>query len=426
MPDCKNVWNGEDEIVFGVLVRGLYLDISGCPWVVVPDPGKGGVPRQALTVDIASVLVDGAPDEEAAAKLLREAFDAWEFDKAPAGLDAIMQSDRMVAAPACVAIKNREALAGLYWVGRDLESARLRLEKQDDSLLEISPAEPARVVNAAERADVVRGRIALVTGGAQGIGEEIVRSLAASGALVFIADLNLEGASKLADSVNASENRLAALPAAVNVSDEGSVAALFRAIALSAGGLDLCISNAGVLKAGSVLEQPLKDFQFTTDVNYTGFFLAAKYAGLLMRCQFRTAPRWKTDIIQINSKSGLEGSKKNGAYAGGKFGGIGLVESFALELVEYNIKVNAICPGNFLDGPLWSDPRKGLFVQYLEAGKVPGAKTVEDVRAFYEAKVPMRRGCTGADLSRAIYYIVEQEYETGQAVPVTGGQTMLH
>jgi sorbitol-6-phosphate 2-dehydrogenase len=272
----------------------------------------------------------------------------------------------------------------------------------------------------------VRDKIALVTGGAQGIGEEIVRSLAASGALVFIADLNLEGASKLADAVNAAENRIAALPAAVNVSDEASVAALFRTIALTAGGLDLCISNAGVLKAGSVLEQPLKDFQFTTDVNYTGFFLAAKHAGLLMRCQFRTAPAWKTDIIQINSKSGLEGSKKNGAYAGGKFGGIGLVESFALELVDYNIKVNAICPGNFLNGPLWSDPKKGLFVQYLEAGKVPGAKSVEDVRAFYEAKVPMRRGCTGADLSRAIYYIVEQEYETGQAVPVTGGQTMLH
>ena len=104
---------------------------------------------------------------------------------------------------------------------------------------------------------------------------------------------------------------------------------------------------------------------------------------------------------------------------------MGLVQSFALELIEYGIKVNAICPGNFFDGPLWSDPEKGLFVQYLRTGKVPGAKTVSDVKAYYEAKVPMGRGCEGPDVMRALYYLVEQEYETGQALPVTGGQVML-
>jgi sorbitol-6-phosphate 2-dehydrogenase len=426
VPDLKSIGIEENENCFAVLIRGLYLDISGYSWMVIPDRETADEPTQALTVDIVSVFVDGVLDEEAAAKLFREALDAWKFEKAPAGIDAIIQSDRNIIAPSCMAIKNHETLVCLYWIDRSLEAVRRRFKDRNDSFLEISPVEPVRGVNTAERANVVRNKIALVTGGAQGIGEEIVRGLAASGALVFIADLNLEGASRLAEAINVRENRIAALPAEVNVSEEASVAALFRTVALTAGGLDLCISNAGVLKAGSVLEQSLKDFQFTTDVNYTGFFLIAKYAGLLMRRQFRTAPKWKTDIIQINSKSGLEGSKKNGAYAGGKFGGIGLVESFALELVEFNIKVNAICPGNFLDGPLWSDPKKGLFVQYLAAGKVPGAKTAADVRAFYEAKVPMKRGCTGADLSRAIYYIVEQEYETGQAVPVTGGQTMLH
>jgi sorbitol-6-phosphate 2-dehydrogenase len=67
-----------------------------------------------------------------------------------------------------------------------------------------------------------------------------------------------------------------------------------------------------------------------------------------------------------------------------------------------------------------------LFAQYLKTGKVPGAKTITDIRASYESRVPMKRGCTGKDLARAIFYIVEQEYETGQAVPVTGGQIMLH
>jgi sorbitol-6-phosphate 2-dehydrogenase len=286
--------------------------------------------------------------------------------------------------------------------------------------------------SAVNRSSVVKNKIVLVTGGAQGFGEEIVRGLAASGALVFIADLNMAGAEKLAETLNAAsmedgaEKRIAAVAVPVNVSDEASVEALFKTIADTAGGLDLCVSNAGVLKAASVLEQDVGAFRFVTDINYTGFFLMAKHCGRLLRRQNRTAPGWKTDIIQINSKSGLEGSNKNGAYAGGKFGAIGLVESFALELVAYGIKVNAICPGNFLDGPLWSDPEKGLFVQYLNTGKVPGAKTVADVRAFYEAKVPMKRGCTGADVMRAIYYVVEQEYETGQAIPVTGGQVMLH
>jgi sorbitol-6-phosphate 2-dehydrogenase len=133
-----------------------------------------------------------------------------------------------------------------------------------------------------------------------------------------------------------------------------------------------------------------------------------------------------SDIVQINSKSGLEGSNKNGAYAGSKFGTIGLTQSFAKELVVDRIKVNSICPGNFFDGPLWSDPDHGLFVQYLRTGKVPGAKTVEDVRKAYEEKVPMARGCTPTDVTRAILYCVEQQYETGQAIPVTGGQVMLH
>ena len=188
----------------------------------------------------------------------------------------------------------------------------------------------------------------------------------------------------------------------------------------------MVVSNAGIVRAGSVLEQDASAFRLSTDINYVAFFLVTKHLGQLLARQHSTAPEWLTDIIQINSKSGLVGSNKNAAYAGSKFGGIGLTQSFALELCAYNIKVNAVCPGNFLDGPLWSDPVRGLFVQYLAAGKVPGAKTVEDVRRYYEAKVPMNRGCMPLDVARAVMYCVEQKYETGQAIPVTGGQVMLN
>jgi len=180
-----------------------------------------------------------------------------------------------------------------------------------------------------------------------------------------------------------------------------------------------------VLRAESVKTQSERDFDFVTDVNYKGYYLCVQRAAPILALQHKANAASTSDIIQINSKSGLVGSKKNFAYAGSKFGGIGLTQSFALELIEDGVKVNSVCPGNFFDGPLWSDPERGLFVQYLRAGKIPGAKTIDEVRHAYESKVPMGRGCRAEDVIRAILYLIEQQYETGQALPVTGGQEML-
>ena len=273
---------------------------------------------------------------------------------------------------------------------------------------------------------VVLNKTCVVTGGAQGFGEAIVRGLVAHGALVFIADMNIEGANRLAAELNHAAGRTVAFGVGVNVTDEDSVRAMVETVVRTTGGMDVLVSNAGVLKAGSVKQMTLKDFRFVTEVNYIGFFLCTKHAAPVMERMNRATGRYFTDIISISSKSALEGSNRNGAYAGSKFGVVGLVQSFAKELVTDNIKVNTICPGNFFDGPLWSDPDRGLFVQYLAAGKVPGAKTVADVRHFYENQVPMKRGCFGDDVMKAILYTIEQKYETGQAIPVTGGQVMLN
>lgn len=268
-------------------------------------------------------------------------------------------------------------------------------------------------------------KVALVTGAAQGFGLGISEALLREGANVVLADLNAAQAELRAGELAQKYGAGRARALGADVTDETSVQAMVTETVLQYGGLDLFVSNAGVLKAGSLEETDLATFDFVNRVNYTAYFLGCRHASRPMKIQHRFRPDYFMDIIQINSKSGLSGSNRNFAYAGSKFAGIGLTQSFALELVEHDIKVNSICPGNLFDGPLWSDPEQGLFVQYLRAGKVPGAKTIHDVRRFYEDKVPMKRGCTIEDVARAILYLVEQEYETGQALPVTGGQVML-
>ena len=271
----------------------------------------------------------------------------------------------------------------------------------------------------------VAGRVAIVTGAAQGFGQGIAEELFEQGANVIIADLNQEKGTELAQTLNAKNKSNRALFVRCDVSDAASVEEMVETTTLFFGGVDLLVSNAGILRAGGLDEMEPEVFELMTRVNYNGFFHCAKAGASVMKLQSEFNPAHFSDIIQINSKSGLKGSNKNFAYAGAKFGGIGLTQSFAMELMPFRIKVNAVCPGNFFEGPLWSNPERGLFVQYLNAGKIPGAKTLQDVKDHYESQVPAGRGCRVIDVARAILYAVEQEYETGQAIPVTGGQNML-
>ena len=273
------------------------------------------------------------------------------------------------------------------------------------------PAAPGRLM----------GKIAVITGAAQGFGRGIAEEMHKEGACVVIADLNLPLAQEVASTLG---ERATAVQ--VNVADEESVAQMVQKSVEIFGGIDVFVNNAGIVRSGSLEVMEKEDFDLVTSVNYTAYFLCVKYASAIMKAQFAADSSWTGDIIAINSKSGLIGSNKNFTYAGSKFGGVGLTQSFALELLPYHIKVNAVCPGNYLDGPLWSDPENGLFVQYFKAGKIPEAKTVEDVKRHYErTSSPMKRGVLPIDVARAVFYCIEQQYETGQAIPVTGGQIML-
>ena len=265
----------------------------------------------------------------------------------------------------------------------------------------------------------------IVTGAAQGFGEGIARCLLQEGANIVVADMNETVGRATVERFNGMAKSNRAIFVKTNVSEIPSIENLVHETICNFGAIDSFISNAGVLRAGGLEDMTPEDFEFVTKINYNAYFYCTKVVSRVMKLQTKYAPEYYADIIQVNSKSGLRGSKANFAYAGGKFGGIGLTQSFALELAPFRIKVNSICPGNFYEGPLWSDPENGLFVQYLNAGKVPGAKTIDDVKAFYLAQVPLQKGCSPEDVTKGALYLMEQCGETGQALPITGGQVML-
>jgi len=271
----------------------------------------------------------------------------------------------------------------------------------------------------------MENKISVVTGAAQGFGEGMSNYMAEQGSYIVIADLNEEKAKVQADHLNGLYGPGTAIAVKVDISDETAVEKMFRETVLTYGGLDVFIACAGISKSGNLETMTIELFERIAKVNYTSFFIGTRHASRILKLEKRFDPEFTSDVIQINSQSGIIGSVNNFAYSGSKFGSIGLVQCFAKELIPAGVKVNAICPGNYFDGPLWSDPVHGLFVHFLETGKCPGAKTVEDVRQYHLNSTPMGRGCTPKDVVQAVFYCIDQQFETGQAIPVSGGRCML-
>ncbi len=255
-------------------------------------------------------------------------------------------------------------------------------------------------------------QVAIVTGAAQGLGAAICRRLADEGAHVVAADVNAEGAREVAREIGAGSDRRS-MAVEADVTDEDQVAAMVDRAVEAFGRLDILVSNAGILIANAIDEFPADEWRAVVEVNLVGYFLCAKHAARVMKEQQSGV------IIQINSKSGKKGSYKNSAYAASKFGGVGLTQSLALELAEHGVRVNAVCPGNLLDSPLWVD---SLYEQYAEKWGI----SEEEVRQKYVDQVPVKRGCTYDDVTNVVVFLASDRasYMTGQAINVTGGQEM--
>lgn len=253
---------------------------------------------------------------------------------------------------------------------------------------------------------------AIVTGAAQGLGEAIARRLAVEGCNVLLVDINGDKAKVAADAI-ARETRRGVIGMRVDVTDPLSCQAMVDQALSAWGKVDILVANAGILKAGDITEIDPVDWKRVVDINLYGYFLSAQAAARAM------VERKAGCIVQINSKSGKKGSFRNSAYAASKFGGIGLTQSIALDLAPHNVRVNAVCPGNLLDGTLWQE---SLFQQYAQTQGL----TREQVRAKYEGQVPLGRGATYEDVCNVVTFLCSDEasYMTGQAINVTGGQEM--
>jgi 3-oxoacyl-[acyl-carrier protein] reductase len=240
------------------------------------------------------------------------------------------------------------------------------------------------------------GKVALVTGGARGIGLAVARAFLREGAVVTIADINREGAEAAAASLR--EAGGAATGLMVNVAEQDSVQAMVDAITMAHGRLDILVNNAGVGGNTPFLETKLEDWNRIIGINLTGAFLVAQ------ACAQAMVQGGGGKIVNIASLSGQRGGDGRAAYGSAKAGLELLTKVMAVELAEHGINVNNIAPG---------------------AIETEMAKFAHDqaTRAAYNYLIPMARYGTPEEIADAAVFLCSDEarYVHGHTLNVDGG-----
>jgi 3-oxoacyl-[acyl-carrier protein] reductase len=240
------------------------------------------------------------------------------------------------------------------------------------------------------------GRVALVTGGAMGIGAAIVERLATDGFTVVVADRDVPAAEEAAQTCRSAGLR--ALAIGVDVGNRSSIASLFETIAAEVGRCDVLVNNAGIAKTYPFCEYPIDHWRAVFDINVTGPMLLTQEAARYMK-----NGRWGR-IINIASVSGLRASAGRAAYGTSKSAVIGLTRQAAIELAEFGITANAIAPG----------PIETPMVATMHS---------QVTRDSYLRGLPMRRYGSPAEIASVVSFLASEDasYVTGQTLAVDGG-----
>jgi len=258
------------------------------------------------------------------------------------------------------------------------------------------------------------GKAAIVTGSAGGIGRVIARTLAESGASVTICDIDFEQAKATAKEIEA-DFAVGALAVKCDITREKQVERMVARTVKKFGRVDILVNNAGLSYPVPLTDMTEQKWRPMIEVNLTGTMVCSKHVITQLRKQGEGGA-----IINISSKSGVHGSPQLSHYCATKFGVIGMAQSWAREFAPDGIRCCSVLPGNVFEGSsIWSP----AFIK--KTAKKLGIKPSE-VRAFYDAKVPLGRSCTPQDIANAVAFLASDQaaYITGIHLLVDGGQEM--
>ena len=244
----------------------------------------------------------------------------------------------------------------------------------------------------------LQNKVALVTGGAQGIGKTISEELVQNGAHVVLGDVNLEGAQATAEAIN--NNGGSASAVKIDVSNPAEVKQVFDSILKDKKPIDIMINNAGITRDGLMIRMKEADWDRVLNINLKGTFLCSQQAAKQMMKQKSGA------IVNISSIVGVMGNFGQANYSASKAGVIGLTKTLAREVASRGIRVNAVAPG-FIDTEM---------TRVLD----------ESVRQKLIEQIPLAKLGLPEDVARCVAFLVSDRssYITGQVINVNGGMLM--
>lgn len=251
------------------------------------------------------------------------------------------------------------------------------------------------------------GKVAVVTGGARGIGAAIVEAYAAEGATVAIADLAQEDGERLAAKLG---NK--AFFVTLDVTKQASIDAMVKTVVAKAGGIDILVNNAAVFDLAPIVEVTEKSWNFLFDVNVKGLFFTLQAVARQMIAQGRGGK-----IINMASQAGRRGEALVSVYCATKASVISLTQSAGLDLIKYRINVNGIAPG-VVDTPMWGEV-DALFAKYEK-------RPLGEKKRLVGEAVPFGRMGKPADHSGAAVFLAspDADYVVAQTLNVDGGNWM--
>jgi rhamnulose-1-phosphate aldolase/alcohol dehydrogenase len=285
------------------------------------------------------------------------------------------------------------------------------LSARDAFDVEYWPLELYKLQQAPPEKELAR-RIALVTGGAGGIGRAVALRLAAEGAHVVVADVDGAGAGKVADEVLANQGAGRALGLALDVTSEASVRRALEETVVAYGGLDIVVSNAGIAHSAPVDSMELADWERSFAVNSTGHFLIAREAMRVLKAQ-----RLGGAFVFVATKNVMSPGKDFSAYSAAKAAEAQLAKVLALEGGPHGIRSNIVNPDAvFRDSKLWSEDVR------RERARAQGI-SVDDLEDFYRKRNILARPILPEDVAEAVLFLASDRSAktTGCSIAVDGG-----